>query len=161
MVRVELSFNLQLKPSFCLLLGGFQSSSLLGPSCAMEVSVVGTIGPAESPKSTSLCKVCDSGHCAELAVGRILKTFCQRRAAQDAALSDARCASVARPGIARSQNRVLPFRGMAQQMRAQRLSQISSHGSWTVWAGFARRGRPSACVTDASSVYSKEFRTWL
>ena len=82
-------------------------------------------------------------------------------ACADAALSDARFASVARPGIARSQNRVLPFRGMAQQIRAQRLSQISSHGSWTVWAGFARRGRPPACVTDVSSVYSKGFRTWL
>ena len=82
-------------------------------------------------------------------------------ACADAALSDARFASVARPGIARSQNRVLPFRSMVQQIRAQRLSQVSPHGSWTVLAGFARRGRPPDCLTDAGSVYSKEFRTWL
>ncbi|CAJ1419091.1 unnamed protein product [Effrenium voratum] len=35
-VRVELYFNLQLKPSLRL----FQSSSLLGPSCAMGACVV-------------------------------------------------------------------------------------------------------------------------
>ncbi|CAJ1380132.1 unnamed protein product [Effrenium voratum] len=68
-------------------------------------------------------------------------------ACADAALSGARFASVAGPGLARSQNRALPFRSMAHQIRAQRLSQISSHASWTVWAG--------------SSVHSEECRTWL
>ena len=69
-------------------------------------------------------------------------------ACADAALC-ARFASLAGPGVAGSQNRVLPFRSMAKQILAQRLSQISAHA---VWAGFARRGLPPACFTEESSV---------
>ena len=50
------------------------------------------------------------------------------------------------------ERRQLPFRSMAKQILAQRLSQISTRASiLTVWAGFVRR----ACLTKGSSVYSQ------
>ena len=65
---------------------------------ALRASAVSKIGPAESSKSNSslrgkvsLGKVCDSGHCTELADGRILKTHCQRWTAQFACLSRHGC----------------------------------------------------------------------
>ncbi|CAJ1380131.1 unnamed protein product [Effrenium voratum] len=73
-------------------------------------------------------------------------------ACADAALSGARFASVAGPGLARSQNRALPFRSMAHQIRAQRLSQISSHASWTVWAGSSVARRRSKSVQEPRQI---------
>ena len=80
---------------------------------------------------------------------------CCSVACADAALSGTGFGSLAGPGLARSPHCVLPFRGMAKQILAQRLSQISTRASsLTVWAGLVRSAVPAACLTEGSSVYS-------
>ncbi|CAJ1359589.1 unnamed protein product [Effrenium voratum] len=63
----------------------FRTPAFPGPCCTDSKSNSSLRG------KVSLGKVCDSGHCTELADGRILKTYCQRWTAQFACLSRHGC----------------------------------------------------------------------